>query len=76
MSKKNAAPAVIPITDRIVRIAELATILGVHRSTIWRMCAEGRLVHPVEISAGTRGWRASEVSAWLAAREPAERAAE
>ena len=55
--------------ERLVRMRELKTLVGLGRSTIYRLVAEGRFppqIHPLanRISA----WRYSEVAQWIADR--------
>ncbi len=53
---------------RIIRAAELAAALGVHRATLWRWSATGALPSPRRLSVGVVGWDADEIAAWLATR--------
>jgi hypothetical protein len=43
MSKKAPAPSVRPVADRLVGVSELVGVLGIHRSTIWRMVADKKV---------------------------------
>ena len=52
-----------------MRAAELRGLLGVSRSTLWRMCRRGELPSPLRISAGAVGWRESTITAWIDERE-------
>jgi prophage regulatory protein len=52
--------------QRLLRLAEVSTMVGLKRSSIYRYVAEGRFPHPIRV--GIRGvrWRLSDVLAWRA----------
>ncbi len=54
--------------DRIVRPAEAAYILGVHRSTLFRLTVRGELEKPLRVSQNACGWRLSTLLAFLDGR--------
>lgn len=65
-SKNNGTHA----GERLVRMRELQSLVGIKRSTIHRLVAEGRFpkqVHPFGHSR-VAAWRASEIAAWIEAR--------
>lgn len=57
--------------DRILRLAEVLEITGLSRSSLYRALREGRFIRPVELGKNSRGWRASEIQAWIASLQPA-----
>ena len=57
--------------DRILRLAEVLEITGLSRSSLYRAIREGRFIPPVELGKNSRGWRASEIQAWIASLRPA-----
>jgi predicted DNA-binding transcriptional regulator AlpA len=61
----NSQNNTIPKTDRIIRIKELIDMVGLSRTTIWRM--EGYGSFPKRVSLGTNsvGWKLSEINEWL-----------
>ena len=58
--------------DRIIYAGELAEMIGVTASTIWRQCQSGNIPAPFAVG-GTRrrGWRLTTINAWMAACEAA-----
>ncbi|MGO9060073.1 MAG: helix-turn-helix transcriptional regulator [Candidatus Binataceae bacterium] len=56
------------MTDRILRPAEVAEMLGVHRITLWRMRGRGEFPKPIKLGTRAKGFLESEVQAWLAGR--------
>ncbi len=55
----------------MIRPRPLAERLGVSMTTLWRMRKRGDLPDPIAISLGARGWRESDIAAWLVARAAA-----
>jgi predicted DNA-binding transcriptional regulator AlpA len=54
--------------SRILRINELQALVGLSRSTIWRMERKRTFPRRVRISTNAVGWLEFEVQAWLASR--------
>jgi predicted DNA-binding transcriptional regulator AlpA len=55
-----------PPRERVLRVGEVAEVLGVTKSTVWRNC----LVDPtfpkkIRIGSGSVGWLESSIIAWL-----------
>jgi prophage regulatory protein len=69
MSVTSAIP-----TRKYLRAQELAALLAVHRTTLWRWVHDGHLPHPVRLGPNTVAWDCTQIDAWLAAREGAEQA--
>jgi prophage regulatory protein len=57
--------------DRLLRLPEVARTIGVSRATIYRYVDSGRLPRPVKVSTRCIAWRASEITAWMAALQAA-----
>ena len=57
------------IPERLVRMRELRTLVGLGRSTVHRLVAEGRFPSPIH-PFGNRiaAWKYTEVAAWIADR--------
>ena len=54
--------------DRILSIAEVVLMTGLSEATIWREIQADRFPKPVVISPRRRGWRLSDLMAWLESR--------
>ena len=61
-------------THKYLRAQELATMLAVHRTTLWRWVHEGHLPRPVRLGPNTVAWDSTQIDVWLAVREDAEQA--
>ena len=62
-----SATSPIP-TRQYIRAQELATMLAVHRTTLWRWVHDGHLPRPVQLGPNTIAWDSREIDAWLAER--------
>ena len=51
--------------DRIVRLNELVTIVGLSRSTIYRLIQENKFPKQIHLSERTMGWRLSIINEWI-----------
>ena len=60
------ASTINPTTDRIASLDEGCAILGISKATAYRGMAEGRLPKMVKITKRRKGWRLSELSAFIA----------
>ena len=58
------------MTERILRRPEVETRTGLSRSTIYAWMAEGCFPVPIKLGARLVGWRETNLTAWLEAREP------
>lgn len=47
-------------TDRLLRVVEVAAVLGISVRQVWKLCQRGELPAPVRIGRSTR-WRESEI---------------
>lgn len=55
--------------DRIIRMKELTSILGLSRSTIYRLIQEGKFPKQIHLSIRTAGWRLSVINEWISQKE-------
>lgn len=65
---KNTFPAEKVLLDAV----DLQAILGVSRTTLWRMTKAGEFPNPIKITANLTRWHRAEVDQWIAdkAAEP------
>jgi prophage regulatory protein len=54
--------------QRMIRLAEVATMLGLGRSTIYKYIGEGSFPAPVKVGFRSVRWKLSEVLAWRSRR--------
>ena len=59
--------------DRYIRIKELVEILGICRSTIYRLVNLKKFPKQIKLSERTAVWRLSEVNEWINEREKLSR---
>jgi len=55
-------------SDQILRANEVHELTGLSRTTIWRLERKGGFPARLPLSAGSVGWRKSEVDAWIKSR--------
>ena len=55
--------------DRIARMPEVLALVGVGRTTLYKMVRDGRFPAPLHLSSRIRGWRLSSVEAFLSSVE-------
>ena len=53
---------------RFVRPMEVVGMLGISRTTLWRMVQAGLFPRPVQITERNRGYVLEDVEAWMQAR--------
>ncbi len=59
------------LLDRIVGLAEVVKLTGLSEATVWREVRAGRFPQPLMISPRRRGWRLTDLLAWLGTRPTA-----
>ena len=59
------------IEDRYIRIKELATMLGIGKSTIYRLIKDNKFPKQIRLTERTSVWRLSEINKWIKDREKA-----
>lgn len=57
---------VVNLDNAVIDSAEVTALLGIHRSTLWRMERDGSFPTRVQLTPGRIGWRRAEVLAWIA----------
>ena len=62
---------VIDLEDRYLSIAEVSAMLGVSRSTLYRMVERGEFPEKIQVTLGRVGWKLSIVNAWIDKRQAA-----
>ncbi len=55
--------------DRIIRAKEVQEMIGISRTTLWRMEKKGEFPRRVSLGVGSVGWRLGEVKQWINQRE-------
>jgi prophage regulatory protein len=53
---------------RFIRSRDVVDMIGVSRSTLWRMVQAGTFPQPVRITSRSRGYLLEAVEAWMKAR--------
>lgn len=62
VDKKRLDPALN--AQRLIRLAEVATMLGIGRSTIYKYVGEGSFPAPVKVGFRSVRWKLADVLAW------------
>lgn len=60
------------LEDRYIRIKELAVMLGIAKSTIYRLVKENKFPKQIKLTERTSVWRLSVINQWIKDRENAE----
>ncbi len=55
--------------DRIVRTQEVQQLIGLSRSTIWRLERKGDFPARLPLGTGSVGWLKSDIEAWIRSRK-------
>jgi prophage regulatory protein len=58
------------MTNRILRLKDVATLVGVSETTIWRLEKAGEFPARRRISGNSVGYLASDIQKWIESREP------
>jgi prophage regulatory protein len=59
-----------PIPAAFLRMPAVSATVGLSRSTIYSMVKSGDFPVPLKLSRRSTGWRAADVAAWIASRQP------
>ena len=51
--------------ERLLRVKQVAEQLGVSKSTVWNLVAQGRLVKPKKITPSTSAWKESDIQEFI-----------
>jgi prophage regulatory protein len=54
--------------QRLIRLAEVATMLGIGRSSIYKYIAEAKFPAPVKVGERSVRWKLAEILAWRSRR--------
>ena len=57
--------------DRYIRLKELALMLSLAKSTIYRLIKENKFPKPIKLTVRTSVWRLSVINQWIADKENA-----
>ena len=55
--------------DRILRAHEVKQIVGISRSTIWRLERKGQFPARLPLGTGSVGWLKSDIESWVNSRK-------
>ena len=50
---------------KILRAAELASLLGISQTSLWRWRQRGDFPQPIALGSRMVGWKISEIETWL-----------
>lgn len=57
------------LDDGYIRIKDLSKLLGIGKSTIYRLVKEGKFPKQIKLTERTSVWRMSIVNRWIVERE-------
>ena len=58
-----------PVQDRFLTFAQVLAVTGLSRSLLYEQIAAGDFPGPYILSRRRRGWKLSEITAWINSRE-------
>ena len=61
---------------RLLRVHQVALLLGIHEMTVWKWQRVGKMPKPIQVGDNTTAWRAIDISEWLAAKVKEAQASE
>lgn len=61
----------MPHPDKILRLPEVQNAVGLRHSAIYALIAARDFPAPVQLTERARGWRESEILAWIESRRVA-----
>jgi prophage regulatory protein len=53
----------------VVRMSRLVEMIGLSRSTIWKLLSEGKFPNPIRLGSRSIAWRIKDVEDWLESRQ-------
>ncbi|MBS7702666.1 helix-turn-helix transcriptional regulator [Chelatococcus asaccharovorans] len=56
------------VTGELIDGVEVCRVLGISRSSLWRLVRDGMFPRPIALSAQTRRWRREDLAKYIAAR--------
>jgi prophage regulatory protein len=57
------------VTVLVVRMSRLVDMIGLSRSTIWKLLSEDKFPTPIRLGPRSIGWRIKDVEEWIQGRE-------
>ena len=57
----------MPVPDRLLRLRDVAYLVGMSKATIYRKLKAGEFPWPVSTGGSTVRWKESDISGWIAA---------
>ncbi len=54
--------------NRVLSIRQVCAVVGLSRTTVWRLCRAGAFPQPIRLSPGRVGWPQCAIDRWLAER--------
>jgi prophage regulatory protein len=54
--------------DRLIRLAEVETLTGLKKSSLYSLTRAGKFVTPIRLSSRCTAWSLNSVQAWIQAR--------
>ena len=61
------------LNDRYIRIKDVCEILGISRSSIYRMVQDKKFPKQIKLTERTAVWKLSAINEWVAEREKASK---
>ena len=55
--------------DRLIRLKELIKLIGLSRSTVYKLISESKFPKSIKLTERTVVWRLSEISAWVETKQ-------
>jgi prophage regulatory protein len=55
---------------RLLRLPDVLRRVGLSRSMVYQLAADGRFPAPVRLTSRTSAWRSDDVQAWIDSRHP------
>lgn len=65
---KNQPQQNQPSHEQLLRLHQVEAMVGLKKSSLYKMMAEGAFPAAVPIGPNSRAWLLSEIQAWIAAR--------
>jgi prophage regulatory protein len=53
----------------VVRMSRLVEMIGLSRSTIWKLLSEGKFPNPIRLGSRSIAWRINDIEEWLQSRQ-------
>ena len=57
---------------RILRLKDVRKVIGLHKSTIYRLIDAKKFPKPIRLGPNAVGWLREEIDEWIATRERAD----